>query len=366
MNRKTKSTFLPPYLLVTAIGRIRSMLLSINRRLFPGSIVLYEQFQNLWVLPSLYIAAELNIAEYLRNGPKPIEEISKLTNTNCESLYRVLRALSGQGIFREHRNRSFSNTAASRALLNEGESIRNVIRHHLGNNNWNTLGHLMHTVKTGENAFQNIYGEPIYQFLEHNRETSALFDKSMSDLSELSLLPVIRGYDFSRHNTIADIGGGEGQFLASLLEMYPASRGILFDLAVATLNADKTFNAYGVSERVTVITGNFLDSVPVTASLYILKNVIHNWDDKTCVQLLRKIRESMPDSARLLVIEMVILPCNRTPLPKLLDIQMLASFAGGKERTREEFTSIIGESGLSVKRFIHTIAPLFIIEIVKK
>ncbi|MEI6456878.1 MAG: methyltransferase, partial [bacterium] len=337
-----------------------------HRSLFPGNIVLYEHFQNLWVLPALFAAAELNIAEQLRNGSKSIEEISRLANVDCESLYRVLRALSGQGIFQEHRNRYFSNTATSKALLNDGESIRHVIRHHLGKNNWNTLGHLMYTLKTGENAFQNLYGKSIYNHLENNREASVLFDKSMSDLSELSLMPLIRRYDFSRFSTIADIGGGEGQFLASLLEKYPACRGILFALTEATLHAANTFTASGVSERVTIISGNFLESIPVSASLYILKNIIHNWNDKTCVELMRKISDSMPYSSRLLIIEMVILPCNRNPLPKLLDLQMLASFEGGKERTKEEFTRIISEAGLTVKRFIPTIAPLFIIEVVKK
>jgi len=366
MNRQNRPPSLPPYLLVSAIGRIRSFLLSLHKKMFPGSVVLYEQFQNLWILPSLYVAAELDVAGHLKDKTISVEELSTLTATDCDSLYRVLRALAGTGIFRERPGRLFSNTASSKALIDGEGSIRNVIRHHLGNVNWRTLGNLMHTVKTGENSFQHLNGVSIYQFLEQNKGDSILFGKSMTDLSNLSLAPLIQGYDFSKFHTIADIGGGEGQFLASLLLSAPWSTGILFDLPEATHHANKTFESAGVSERVKIITGDFYKSFDVTADLYILKNVIHNWSDENAVSILLKIRDAMPPKARILIIDMMIMAGPGNPLPKLLDVQMLASFSGGKERTRDEFIGLLDQAGLNVRKFIPTVSSLYLIESVKK
>jgi len=345
---------------------IRSILSSINRNLYPGKVVLYEQFQNLWILSALNVVAELNVAELLRESPKSVEELARKTNSHNDSLYRIMRALSDQGIFKEKKNRYFALTSMSKALLNENGSLRHFIMHHLGSVNWNVLGNLIHSVRTGEDTFTKLYGEPIYEYLNHHPDESDLFNRSMSNLSDISLTPILQAYDFSRFNTIADIGGGEGLFLASILSNYKKMKGILFDLPNEVQKSQNIFEEIGVSEQVSIVKGNFFESIPIYADAFILKNVTHNWNDDKCIKILQNIKETMPAHGRLLIIDMVILPDKINPFPKILDIQMLAAVSGGRERTREEFAEILKKSNLRLKRFIPTIAPLFIIEVVKK
>lgn len=358
---------LPPYFIAKLLSVLRSFLSKINRNLYPGTIVLYEQFQNLWILPALYVIAELNIAEFLRAKPKSIEELAIETGSHTESLYRIMRALASLGIFKEKKNRYFALTPRSKALLNnDTDSLRYMLMHHLGAPNWNVLGNLIHTVRTGEDGFTKIHGEPIYDYLLHHPEQSEVFTKSMSNLSGLSLMPILQAYNFSSFKTIADIGGGEGLLLASILKKYQSPTGILFDLPTEVQKSNEIFSKYDVSDRITTVQGNFFESVPIRADIYILKNIFHNWNDEMCIRILENIKESMLPDGRILIIEMVLLFSDFDPLPKILDIQMLAAISGGKERTKKEFSDIVSKSGLHLKRFIPTIAPLHIIEVTQR
>jgi len=367
MNLSRKQQKLPPYCFIKLISLFRSCLSRINRNLYPGAVVLYEQFQNLWILPALHVIAELNIAELLKKTPKSIEELAGETGSHTESLYRTMRALASVGIFKEKKNRYFALTPRSKALLNNhNDSLRYVLLHHLGNPNWNVLGNLAHTIRTGEDAFTKINGEPIYDYLNHHPEQSEIFSKSMSNLSDLSLSPILQAYNFSANKIIADIGGGEGFLLASILDKYKNQTGILFDLPNEVRKWPEILDKFGVSDRMIVVQGNFFESIPIQADIYILKNIIHNWNDEKCIQILRNINKSMPPNGKILIIEMVLLSNNLDPLPKILDIQMLAAVPGGKERTKKEFSDLVNKSGLHLNRFIPTIAPLCIIEVEKK
>ncbi|MCX6282840.1 MAG: methyltransferase, partial [Bacteroidetes bacterium] len=226
----SSSQKLPPFGLAKALTSFRSMLLKLHRRLFPGQVVLYEQFQSFWLLQPLYIAAELNVAEFLKEKPLSVEELAFKTNSQPEALYRIMRALASEGIFKETDGRCFKLNSRARALLDGDGSLRNMIIHHLGKINWSAQGNLLHTVKTGENAFRGKYGMDIYPYLRENLDEFQRFEKSMSDLSALAFDPVISRYDFSSFKTIADIGGGEGLLLARILEKSPFAKGLLFDL----------------------------------------------------------------------------------------------------------------------------------------
>jgi hypothetical protein len=367
MNIPGKHQMLPFYFIAKLLSILRSFLSKLNINLYPGTIVLYEQFQNLWILPALYVTAELNIAEFLREKPKSIEELAAETGSHTESLYRIMRALASSGIFKETKNRYFALTPRSKALLNnDNDSLRYVLIHHLGIPNWNVLGNLIHAVRTGEDVFTKVNGEPIYDYLLHHPLQSEVFTKSMSNLSGLSLMPILQAYNFSSFKTIADIGGGEGLLLASILKKYQKPTGILFDLPAEVQKSSEIFRKYGVSDRITTVQGNFFESIPIRADVYILKNILHNWNDEMCIRILEKIKESMLSDGRILIIEMVVLSSDFDPLPKILDIQMLAAVAGGKERTKREFSDMVSKSGLHLKKFIPTIAPLHIIEVTQR
>ncbi|MCX6281309.1 MAG: methyltransferase [Bacteroidetes bacterium] len=363
MNKIQK---LPPYRLVQTLGNFRALILKLHRSLFPGSVVLYEQFQSFWMLQPLYIAAELNIAGLLREKPLTAAELAIRTGTDPEALYRVLRALSSSGIFKESDARLFKLNSRSRALLDGEGSMRNMIIHHLGAVNWSAAGNLMHTVKTGENAFSALFGSDIYPYLQQNHEEMQKFEKSMSDLSALALEPMISRYDFSGFKTIADIGGGEGFLLSAILNIVAGAKGILFDLPENSGKAKEFISSRGLSEKIFFQAGSFLEPFSLEADLYIMKNVLHNWNDALCSRILENLGKTVSSGAKLLILEMVVPGPSVPSYAKLVDIQMLATMPGGKERTKQEFEVLLRQSGFRLNRVIPTIAPLAILETVRE
>ncbi len=362
MKHKSQKQSLPPRWIVKTIQGFRAVLMNIHDRMFPGNVVLYEKFQYYYLLPSLYVAAELNIAGLLKESEKPIIQLARESGSDTESLYRVMRALASNNIFHEDSARNFSNTRLSKPLMDGDGSLRHMLRHHLGSLNWQITGELLETVRTGEDGFNRRYHKNIYSYLSEDPSNYAIFDQSMSDLSSLGLAPLLQGYNFSTITTLVDIGGGEGFLLANILRTYPAIRGILFDMPAALEKAEETMKQYGMKERVTITEGNFLDSIPEGADGYLLKNILHNWNDSTCITILSNIHNVMPANGKIIIVEMIIPPGNKPSAAKMIDIQMLTSMPGGKERTKEEFVSLLHQAGLSLYRQYSTIAPLSVLE----
>ncbi len=362
MNNISHQQSLPPKWIVKAIHRLREALLKIHDRTFPGNVVLYEKFQYLYLLPSLYVAAELNIAGLLKDGHKQITTLANESDSDSESLYRVMRALASHHIFREGNNKTFANTRLSKPLMDGDGSLRQMLRHHLGKLNWQITGELLECVRTGEDGFNQNYNQNIYDYLAGNPINYETFDRSMSDLSSLGMAPLLQAYNFSSVKTLADVGGGEGFLLANVLKNYPAIQGILFDLPAALIKAKDILQQYDVMNRVTITEGNFLESIPEGADGYMLKNILHNWNDEVCITILSNIRKVMPENGKVIIIEMIIPETNKASAAKMIDIQMLTSMPGGRERSRKEFESLIRRAGLLLCREYSTIAPVSIIE----
>jgi len=356
-----KTQKLPPYGLVQAIGGIRGMLLNLHRKLFPGSVVLYETFQSFWLMQPLFIAAELDIAGILRDGPLSAEQIARKTGTDAAALYRILRTLAGSGIFKELEGKRFAQNSRSGALLDGNGSMRNMIIHHLGKINWEATGNLMHTVRTGENAFRGLHGTDIYPYLQKDHDEMMRFERSMSDLSALALDPVLARFDFSKYPAVADIGGGEGMLLARILESNPGIRGVVFDLPENAAKAAGFITSSGLGSRMGFMPGSFLEPFGLEADLYIMKNVLHNWGDADCRVILSNLRKTMPAGAVLLILEMLVPKPGIGSYARLVDMQMLATMPGGIERTAAEFKTLLSQSGFRLKKIIPTIAPLSIL-----
>jgi SAM-dependent methyltransferase len=353
---------LPPAWLIKTINTFRTFLIRLNRKLFPGNVVLYELFQNFWLLPSVYVAAKLDIATLLKNKPLTASEIADRLEVDTSNISRILRALSSQGIFKQTRDGRFALNEMSRGLLDEPGSLRFMILHHLGPVNWNLMSNLEFAVRSGKDAFTDKYGKEIYDYLKDHPAEYALFDKSMSNLSDLGLAPILNVYDFSKFSLIVDIGGGEGFFLANILHHNHRCRGLLFDTAEALEKAPEMLIHHQVADRAEIVPGNFFNSIPGSGDLYILKNIIHNWDDEKSVELLKKIHQSIKPDSILLIIEMVVPIGNKPSLAKLLDIQMMGTMPGGKERMAKEYSVLLEKSGFRLTRIIPTIAPISLIE----
>jgi hypothetical protein len=366
MSNKIILRKLPPVWFIRLISAFRSGLLSLHRKTFPANIVIYEKFSHFWILPSLRMAAELDIARLLEEHPMTIGQLAEKTGTNPEALMRVMRALCGEKIFRKGKNGTYKNTRLSRVLMEGKGSIRHMIIQHLSTVNWSSFNEFPYTLHTGKSAFSKVYGTTIYDYLSEHPMESALFDRSMTNLSEISVEPILSVYNFSKYPLIADIGGGEGLLLSSILFKNKGCKGILFDLPEALRNSGNIFERFGLPERITVIPGSFFEKIPAGADLYVLKNIVHNWNDDDCVKILSGIRTAMPEHGKVLILEMIIDETNRSSFAKLIDIQMMIFMENGKERSKAEFQSIIEASGLSLNRIIPTIAPISILEVTKK
>jgi hypothetical protein len=357
---------LPPVWFIRALNSFRSGLLRLHRMTFPANVVLYERFTSLWILPAIRVAAELDIAGILEKGPLTVEQLAERTGSDKVALSRMMRALASEKIFKKTKDGLYRNTSLSKALTDGKGSLRHMLMQHLGTVNWTVLNELPYSIKTGKSAFSKVYGMKIYDYLASHPEESALFDRSMTNLSEISIEPILSAVDFSNYPVIADIGGGEGLLLSSILFKHKNLRGILFDLPEGLTHTKTILEKYGVTDRVNVIPGSFFTTAPAGADVYILKNVIHNWNDEDNLKILTNIRNGLPPHGKILIIEMIIDEENHASFGKLIDLQMMVFMEEGKERTRKEFESLLQQAGLRLNRVIPTIAPISIIEAVIK
>lgn len=357
---------LPPVWFIRSISSFRSLLLRIYRRTFPASIVLYERFTNFWVLAAIRVAAELDIAGILKNGPLTVEQLAQRTGSDPQALFRLMRALSSENIFKRTKDGLYRNTKHSLILTDGKGSLRFTLMQHLGTVNWTIFNELSYSIKTGKSAFSKVYRMKIYDYLAEHPLESALFDRSMTNLSEISIEPILSAVDFSSYPEIADIGGGEGLLLSSILYKTKNSKGILFDLPEGLNHPETIFERFGVLNRMQVIPGSFFTTAPAGADVYLLKNIIHNWSNEECITILKNIRNVMPAHGKIMIIEMILDENNTASFGKLIDLQMMVFMEAGKERTRKEFESLLDQAGLCIQRIIPTVAPISVIEAVIK
>jgi hypothetical protein len=240
-----------------------------------------------------------------------------------------------------------------------------MIMQHLGNLNWSGLNELSYSIKTGKSAFTKVFGKRVYEYLAEHPGESVLFDRSMTNLTEIAIEPILSAVNFSKYSVIADIGGGEGLLLSSILYKCRNTRGILFDLPEGMTEAQSVLNRFEVADRVSIVPGDFFKTAPGGADAYVLKNVLHNWSEEECVTILDNIRKAMPENGKILILEMILDEGNNDSFGKLVDLQMLVFMENGKERTRKEFESLLALAGLKINRIFPTIAPISMIEAVR-
>lgn len=294
------------------------------------------------------VAAELGIADMLRDGPRSAEELATATRTNAPELYRLLRALASIGIFVEGADRRFELSPMGQYLRRDHPLSADPAARMFGAGyEWRAWGELEHSVRTGENAAVHALGSDVWEYRRGHPEHGEIFDAAMRTFSRADSPGVLAAHDFGRYGTVADVGGGTGAVLAAVLAANPQVRGILFDQPQVVAGANRVLRAAGVADRVSVVSGDFFEEVPVGADAYILARILHDWPDEDAVRILRRIREAMTPDARLLLIEAAVGPPNEDPMVKFLDLMMLIS-AGGRERTEDEWRALFAAADLEL------------------
>ena len=313
-----------------------------------------------WVSRLVYIAARLNIADLLKNGPRSADQLAKRAGVRAPELYRVLRALASIGVFAETKDGRFKLTPLAATLQTDAPGSMRISALMLNADwQWDAWKHLLYGVQTEEIPFVKAHGMPVFKYLEKHPEDLAVFHSSTTGLTNPA---IAAAYDFSKFRTLVDVGGGHGSLLATILRAYPKLIGTLFDQpsVIDGAKRDRHIMAKALAKRCLVRAGSFFSAVPKGADVYTLKYILHDWDDQSAVRILKNCRAAMHDKSRLLVIDSVIPPGNDPEYVKLLDIEML--IIGGRERTRAEFATIFRKAGLRLTRVLSTRSPLSILE----
>jgi hypothetical protein len=325
---------------------------------------LFELIMGFRVSQLIYVAAKLDLAGLLAAGPQTVEALAQATGTQAGALYRVLRALAGYGLFAEDAQGRFVLTPPA-ALLQSGVpgSLRSRAVHYGGASQWAAWGDLLYSVTTGETAFQHLYGLDPWAYRAQHPEHAATFNAMMADNTRQQAAAVVAAYDFAASGTLVDVGGGHGALLAAILRANPGLQGILYDAALVLPGAEALLTAAGVRARCTLVAGDFFQAVPGGGETYLLKYILHDWDDGQALAILHNCRRVVPGHGRLLLVETLIPPGNAPHPGKMLDLQMLVEL-GGHERSQAEFSALLGATGFRVTRIVPADAQLSVIEAV--
>ncbi|WP_406327555.1 methyltransferase [Streptomyces sp. NBC_00203] len=298
----------------------------------------------------VYALAELNVADQLIKGPRTVTELADAVGADEAALYRMLRCAALLGVFQELDGRQFALTPIAEGLRTDlPDGVRDAVLLDGSGFFWGSFGSILHSARTGHPGFDAANGMSFWEYLQANPEAGEVFDDAMTTISRRLGGLYLDRVDFSRFPVLADVGGGRGYFLAEILRRHPGIRGVLFDRPQVTDTAGELLGEREVAERVDVVGGDFFtDPIPAGCDAYVLKTVLHDWPDDKAVEILRRVREAIGDSAgRLLVLEQVVAPGNTWDTAKFLDVDMLVVM-GGRERNLDEWRELLAAGGFEL------------------
>jgi len=336
-----------------------------NLRNAPPQVAMMMMLGGYRVARAVWGAASIDLAAHLADGPRPIAELAKLTDTDSDALYRLMRALASVGVFVEEENGYFALAEVGECLSATAPDSALATVAAFGDPwHWQLWGDLTESVRTGAPAFDRRYGCDFFTYCQTHPELARRVNQSKTSVFGASEAAILDAYDFSGLTRLVEVGylGGYGSLLAGILRRYPAAKGVLYDLPVVVEGAADHLAALGLGERLTAVAGDCLAQVMEGGDAYLLKGVLHNWDDERVLQCLGHCREAMDDGARLLVCEMPMPPGNDLFVGKFIDIESLLLTPGGRERTAEEWRGLIEAAGFRVSQVVPTAAPIAVIE----
>ncbi len=329
----------------------------------PAAAQLLEKITGHWVTAAIYAAAKLRFADFLVQGPRTSDELAKLANSHPDATYRLLRALAGLGIFEERPGKQFAlNEQGELLTTDHPRSVRDVALFQGAPPHWQGWGNLLHSVQTGESAFEYTHGKRFFDYCQGDPDFAAAFNGAMTCFATSSAEAVIESYDFSGIRHLVDVGGGHGALLIRILREYPGLRGTVFDLPSVIEGTREAIAAAGLADRCGVHSGSFFEDPLPPADAYIAQHIIHDWDDEHARRILQAMRQGLEPSGRVLLVEDMIEPDTPGPGAKLIDLEMLHATLGGRERTQEEFAALFASAGLKLTRVVETKSNSRVIE----
>ena len=313
------------------------------------------------VSQAIHVAATLGIADLLKDGTRTVEELAKTTGTDAPALSRLLRALASVGVFTETEGR-IGQTPLSETLRSDAPGSVRAWAMQIGQQYfWNSWGHLLNSIRSGNSAFGELYGMTAWEYRAAHPEANAIFNAAMTSNSLGVVDAIVAAYDFSKIRVVVDVAGGEGALLAAIVAANPYLRGILFDQPHVLARAKALLEGAGVHDRCDIVSGSFFEQLPKGGDVYILKSIVHDWDDPSSVSILRQCRAAINDGGRLLLVEQVLKGANESDSAKFADLMMLVML-GGRERNAGEFQRLCFEAGFRLTKIIPTGSRYSIVE----
>jgi hypothetical protein len=310
---------------------------------------------------AIYVAAKLSIADMLADGPRSDADLAASAGAHPASLLRLLRFLASAGLFAVDAAGRYGLTPLSQCLRDGVPgSLRATVLFRGEPWAWAAWGDLLHSVRTGEPAFEHVHGMDFWAYTERHPEAGAIFNASRP---QPRFAAVLAAYDFAGIGTLVDVGGGWGQLLAAILPAYPALRGVLFDLPQVVAGAAPILAAAGVADRCVIIGGDFFTDLPDAGDAYILAGILHDWGDAQAVAILRACHDVMAPTSRLLVLELLLPPGVPPRALAAVDLTMLVlNPAGARQRTEAEFHSLFAQAGFALTQVVPTATEVFLLE----
>jgi hypothetical protein len=329
----------------------------------PPQRVLVQLLFGKQLTASLSAIARLGVADHMGSDPVAVDELAAKTGAHAPSLFRVMRMLASLGVFKQS-GQTFALAPVGELLRTDAPNSLRYMALMLGDE-WSikAYAHMADCIKTGGDGMTMAFGKQVFDFFADNPEQAETFQRAMTNGSVIAAESILKAYDFTGIKRIADIGGGHGLLMASVLKRYPEMQGVLFDLpeVVAGVPESRLSECGG---RLQIEAGSFFERVPAGCDAYMMKNIIHDWSDAHCRTILRLIRDRLPPKGRLLIFELVVSDDPGPTPAKMLDIEMLVMTVGGKERTRAEFADLLASAGLKLNRVVETPTPTCVIEAV--
>ncbi|MFI6346448.1 methyltransferase [Streptomyces sp. NPDC050560] len=329
----------------------------------PTPLLLHEMAFSLGTTAALVAAVQLRVPDALDYEPATAARLAERVDAHPEALEQLLRALAARDVFRALPDGRYAHTDASRLLREDTPgSRRSMVLLAGAPFAWQVWSHLTDAVRTGGSVCQDLFGTDLFSHLEKNDPgLGALFDRAMSQSGEATLRPVVEALRVDEDVTVADVGGGRGTLLRMLLERHPTALGVLFDLPRVVEGAERRLVDGDLADRCRVLGGDAHRALPVEADLYLLKNVVHMWDDTTAVGVLRSLVAAAPSGARIVIVEQVLDATRTLGSATTMDLLMLAT-QGGRERTTTGFTRLLEQAGLPAPQITPAGPASFLVE----
>jgi hypothetical protein len=308
---------------------------------------------------AISVAAALGLADQLRDRPTGTAEIARAVGAHPDALGRLMRVLASIGVVQNAGAGRFVLTAMGELLRRDVSGTCAPMAELFGRPNvWQAWGDLLHTIRTGDTAFDHVHGCSVWDYRSRHPEEAGVFDRAMASGTGRFAQAVLDAYDFGRFEHVVDVGGGDGIFLAKILERHPAIRGTLFDQPHVIARSGPPDPQ--IANRCQLVAGDFFNSVPEGGDAYLLKWILHDWSDTASIEILKSCRRAMKRESRLLVAEYV-LDTEALPDGALMDLTMMV-MNGGRERTRDEFSSIFTAAGFRLDSVTSTTTPFCLLE----